>query len=343
MATRNTIMLATWHFHIEISSKCTLACPRCARQEVPNGLVNTELDLSFFKKNFTPEFILSDLEKITFCGDDGDPIYAHDLIPVIQYIKSVKPVEIVIVTNGSHKKSTWWQELAQSLDDRDSVHFSVDGYDNVSNNLYRVNSDYNSIMLGIQTVRKYSKCKITWAAIAFKFNEDHIDNMREQARTLGIDVFQLTKSTKFGSVYPSYGTNDPLQPSVKFISSTHRFEREVTVLTKQGERNDISNTNIKLYKTTKSRDNIKPLCEIGNKGLYIDARGRLFPCCWVANRYNHNSEWQQQAENFNLNNRSLTDVLADPFWTTELQTFRWQECQTKCSNQVVNEKYATAW
>jgi len=336
-------MLATWHFHIEISSKCTLACPRCARQEVPDGLVNTELDLSFFKKNFTPEFILSNLEKITFCGDDGDPIYAHDLIPVIQYIKSVKPVEIVIVTNGSHKKSTWWRELAQSLDSKDSIHFSIDGYDDASNNLYRVNSNYKSIMLGIQTVRRYSECKITWAAIAFKFNEDYIDNMRDQARELGIDVFQLTKSTKFGSVYPSYGTNDPLQPSIKFISSTHRFEREVDVLTKEGNRTNVSLTNIKLYKTIKSRNDITPLCEIGNKGLYIDARGRLFPCCWVANRYNHNSDWQQQAENFNLNNRSLIDTLADPFWITELQTFRWQECKIKCKSSVVDENYATSW
>ena len=104
MAKRKSIMLATWHFHIEISSKCTLQCPRCARQEVPNGLVNTELNLEFFKRNFTTEFILKNVEKITFCGDDGDPIYAHDLIPVIRYFKSIKPVEIVIVTNGSHKK-----------------------------------------------------------------------------------------------------------------------------------------------------------------------------------------------------------------------------------------------
>ena len=26
-------MLATWHFHIEISSKCTLRCLRCAKQK----------------------------------------------------------------------------------------------------------------------------------------------------------------------------------------------------------------------------------------------------------------------------------------------------------------------
>ena len=336
-------MLATWHFHIEISSKCTLRCPRCARQEVPDGLVNTELNLEFFKRNFTPEFVRANVEKITFCGDDGDPIYAHDLIAVIVYLKSIKPVEIVIVTNGSHKKLDWWMELGKMLDSHDSVHFSVDGYDNTSNNLYRVNSDYNSIIAGLQVLREISQCRIVWAAIAFKFNEQHIDTMKKVARQLGVDQFQLTKSTKFGSVYSSYGVDDPLEPSVKFVSSSHRFEREVTPLTKAGEWTAIPFTNNRLFNQTQSRNGVTPLCEIGNKGLYIDARGRLFPCCWVANRYNHNSDWQQLANNFDLNTRTLTEVLADKFWADQFQTFQWQECQTKCSSALVDEKYATSW
>ena len=244
--------LATWHFHIEISSKCTLQCPRCARQEVPNGLVNTELDLEFFKRNFTPEFVQANVEKITFCGDDGDPIYAHDLIPVIQYLKSIKPVEIVIVTNGSHKKLTWWTQLGNLLDNNDSVHFSIDGYDNTSNNLYRVNSDYDNIIAGLQTLRATSRCQIIWAAIAFKFNEGKLDVMQQFAKQLGVDKFQLTKSTKFGSVYPSYGVDDSLQPSVKYVSSTHRFELEVTVLSVAGEWDSISFTNNKLFKRRKN-------------------------------------------------------------------------------------------
>jgi MoaA/NifB/PqqE/SkfB family radical SAM enzyme len=336
-------MLATWHFHIEISSKCTLKCPRCARQEVPNSLVNTELDLEFFKRNFTPEFVLSNVEKITFCGDDGDPIYAHDLIAVIQYIKSIKPVEIVIVTNGSHKKSAWWTNLGTALDSNDSVHFSIDGYDHASNNLYRINSDYASIVAGIQALRTSSQCQIVWAAIAFKFNQDHLHSMQKFAKSLGVDVFQTTKSTKFGSVYPSYGIDDPLEPSAKYISSSHRFERETAVLTNAGTWQAISFTNNKLFNQTQSRNGVTPLCEIGNKGLYIDARGRLFPCCWVANRYNHNSDWQQIANNFNLRTRTLTDAVADPFWTGDFQSFRWQECQTKCKSSNVDEKYATAW
>ena len=336
-------MLATWHFHIEISSKCTLRCPRCARAEVPDSLINTELDLEFFKRNFTSEFILNNVEKITFCGDDGDPIYAHDLIPVIRYIKSIKPVEFVIITNGSHKKPEWWAELGSVLTDQDTVHFSVDGYDNASNNVYRVNSDFVSIMLGIKTLRATSKCRLVWAAIAFKFNEYQIDYMQSLAVKLGMDAFQLTKSTKFGSVYSSYGNNDPLEPSKKFVSGSHRFERELTLLSSRGLNTQVNATNIELYKSINEINNVKPLCEIGNKGLYIDARGRLFPCCWVANRYSHNSEWQQSAEKFNLHNRILADAVTDDFWTSEFKTFQWQECQTKCAATKVDEKYATEW
>jgi MoaA/NifB/PqqE/SkfB family radical SAM enzyme len=334
-------MLATWHFHIEISSKCTLRCPRCARQEVPDGLVSTELDLEFFKRNFTPEFVRSHVEKITFCGDDGDPIYAHDLIDVIAYIKSIKAVEIVIITNGSHKKMLWWQQLGKLLDYNDSVHFSIDGYNDTSNNLYRVNSDYDSIVTGLQTLRATSPCTIVWAAIAFRFNEDHLDQMQTSAKMLGVDRFQLTKSTKFGSVYPSYGTNDPLEPSVRFVSSSHRFEREVVDFSNRTK--TISQTNIQLYKNIAVQNNVKPLCEIGNKGIYIDARGRLFPCCWVANRYTHNTEWQTLAEQFNLHHRTLTDAVADPFWETDLKAFKWQECQQKCNKNMVNQEYSTSW
>lgn len=336
-------MLATWHFHIEISSKCPLRCPRCARQEVPDGLVNTELDLEFFKRNFTPEFVLANVEKITFCGDDGDPIYAHDLISVIRYIKDIKPVEIVIVTNGSHKKSQWWAELGSVLTELDTVHFSIDGWDHASNGVYRVGSNFSSAVNGIAVLKNSSKCRLVWAAIAFKFNEQQLDHMMKLAQEVGVDRFQLTKSTKFGSVYPSYGIDDPLQPSVKYVSSTHRFEREVTAFTERGTEQPVSQTNIQLFKQATDRNGITPLCEIGNKGLYIDARGRLFPCCWVANRYSHNSEWQQLAEQFNLHKNTLTNTLQNNFWATEFQTFRWQECQGKCKSSVVDEKYATSW
>lgn len=334
--------LATWHFHIEISSKCTLACPRCARQEVPDTLINTELDLEFLQRNFTPEFILTNVEKITFCGDDGDPIYAHDLIPVIKYIKGIKPtVEIVIITNGSHKKPEWWRELADTLTGIDSVHFSIDGYDQDSNQQYRANSDWESTILGLQVLRKHSNVQIVWATIAFSFNEDQIEAIKRYAQRLGVDRFQLTRSTKFAKIYPVYGPQDHLQPADKFISRSERFEREITDFTFRS--NPTPDINYMLYNSVKDNKLIIPLCSIGNKGLYISAQGLLYPCCWVANRYNHNSEWAEIARRFDLNKWSLEECLADEFWGKDFQTYKWRECQTKCSANVVNENYATEW
>lgn len=342
MEKRNTTMLATWHWHIEISSKCTLSCPRCARQEVPNGLINTELDLEFFKRNFNEKFLIDQVEKITFCGDDGDPIYAHDLIPVISYIKAIKPtVEIVIVTNGSYRKYEWWLELAKTLSSIDSVHFSIDGYDDQSNNLYRINSDWSSIQLGIKTLRENSNVQIVWATIAFGFNQDKIAEIKSHAKQVGVDRFQLTRSTKFASVYSSYGPNDSLQPRKEFVSGTSRFEREIIDFTFRS--NPVKNINLVLFQNLKEHKLIKPLCSVGNKGLYISAQGLLYPCCWVANRYDHNSEWQQIATNFNLNQRTIEDCLNDKFWSGSFKEYKWQECQTKCSANIVNENYATEW
>jgi MoaA/NifB/PqqE/SkfB family radical SAM enzyme len=336
--------LATWHWHIEISSKCTLKCLRCARTEMPDTLINSELSLEFFKKNFTPEFIESNVEKITFCGDDGDPIYAHDLIAVIEYIKSIKPVKFVIVTNGSYKKEDWWTRLGQTLDQDDHIHFSLDGWDQASNEQYRVNSDWASIVQGVNTLRNSSHVYMTWDAIAFKFNENKLDDMKLLAKELGFDQFQLTLSTKFNKVYSIYPKGDQLQPKDELISSNFRFQRVLTQFNERRESTVGSKTNLKLYNRAVTFGDVVPLCGIGNKGLFINSQGHLFPCCWVANRYTHNNEWLDVSKNqFDLNQRSLNDVLNDEFWSEEFEIFSRSECRAKCNKAVVNQQYATEW
>ena len=86
-----------------------------------------------------------------------------------------------------------------------------------------------------------------------------------------------------------------------------------------------------------------PLCMIGNKGLYINAEGKFFPCCWVANRYNHNNEWMEISTQFDLNNKSLDQVINDEFWSNRFENFAWSECKDKCNIAVVDYNYATNW
>ena len=335
--------LALWHWHIEISSKCTLKCPRCAREEVPDTLVNSELRLDFFKKNFTPEFILEHVEKITFCGDDGDPIYAHDLFEVIEYFKSVKPVKIVIVTNGSYKKPSWWMELGHVLDSDDHIHFSMDGWDQVSNEQYRVNSDWNSIVTGVRMLRQASDVFMTRDTILFKFNENHLDFIERQSKQLGFDEFQITRSTKFNKVYPIYPADDILQPLDNNISSSYRFERELRSLTTRSVSTVGQSTNNKLFQQQQEVNGVTPLCGIGNKGLFINSQGKFFPCCWVANRYNHNNEWMELSKQFDLTQKTLVTVINDEFWSNDFENFPWTECKDKCNSNVVDKDYATNW
>lgn len=327
------------HWHIELCSKCSLKCPRCSRQEVPEGLSNTELSLEWFQENFKGR-LLSDVKKLTFCGDDGDPIYCKDLLKILRWFRLENDdVQFVIVTNGSYKTRTWWQELDSILNEKDHVHFSLDGWDQDSNNLYRVNSDWRSIMSAIDCL-KNTKAFKTWAAIAFKFNEHKIDHMRAMAKDLKFDSFQLTLSTKFHKNYPSYPADDPLQPSDRYIA-TGRFTRNITALTgKQWTDNCHDLFSQKFHTTETENKTIIPLCMIGNKGLYINSKGEFKPCCWTGLRYQHNDKIFDYI-NFD---DSLTKVLDNPAWSNLFNDFgAVRECSEKCSVKRWNLEHATNW
>jgi hypothetical protein len=300
------------------------------------------------------------------CGDVGDPIYCKEYIKICRYIKSVNPdIHIFTITNGSYKKPEWWQELASVLNDRDTINFSIDGYDNASNNLYRINSNFESIIEGIRAVRASNKdVFLVWATIIFKFNQDHLNDIVNQSCSLGMDAVQWTRSTKFGSVYGGYGgVNDPLEPRPEFISKTHRYEREVVNLSGRQQNNtDYLEHNKQKYFEIKEQYKDKPvtpLCEIGNRGIYVNAEGVVFPCSWVSFPYHSlthgdktiqwkDSFFAEHRERMSLHNRTLAEIIADPLWNKCSRGFTdpektWVECGQKCSSSIVNENYAVGW
>lgn len=319
--------LALWHWHFEISSKCTLRCPRCPREEIP-GVLNTELSLEFFKKTFSKQFVLDNIERITFCGNDGDPIYAHDLIPVIEYFKSIKPISITIVTNGSHKKDKFWIQLAKVLNHNDQIFFSVDGYDNKSNNLYRVNSNFEGILKGAKILRRYSDVYMTWASILFKFNQDKIENLKEIANKIGFDYFQITHSNKFGKYNLNYPIEDPLQPDDEYKFKYGNYERDIFKLSNRNPK--FNYDKIKKFSSVKEIGNIFPLCFTGLKGVYVDSQGFFYPCCWVATRYPHNKVWEDRK--IDLKKTSLINALNTEFCEGKFIEGS-DECIHKCSKK----------
>jgi MoaA/NifB/PqqE/SkfB family radical SAM enzyme len=324
------------------------------------------MTLDFVKKFFTEDVLRNKVKRVTMCGDVGDPIYCKEYIEICRYIKSVNPdIHIFTITNGSYRKPAWWQELASVLNDRDTINFSIDGYDNTSNNLYRINSDFNSITEGIRAVRAVNKdVFLVWATIIFKFNQDRLNDIINQACDLDLDAVQWTRSTKFGSVYGGYGgADDPLEPRSEFISKTHRYEREILNISGRRQNNgDYLEHNKQKYFEIKEQYKDKPvtpLCEIGNRGIYVNAEGVVFPCSWVSFPYHSlthgdktiqwkDSFFAEHRERMSLHNRTFEEIITDPLWNKCSRGFTnpektWVECGQKCSSSIVTENYAVGW
>jgi len=353
-----------YHWHLEPSSKCSLRCPRCPRQEHPDiSWMGQEISLEQFKKIFDDK-MLSQVKRFTMCGDVGDPIYTKDYIPIIEYVKSYDPtIQIFTITNGSYKTEKWWKQFAAVSNKYDTINFSVDGYDQKSNDLYRVNSNWNSIMAGMKICAEESEMFVNWATIVFSFNEDHLNQIERLAKAQGCDNLQLTYSTKFGSKYGGAygGEKDVLEPSEKYISKTHRYERHITKLSgRTPVRLDYMKTNYKKFKEIKKQftGDIIPMCLIGNRGLYLNAEGTIFPCSWTSFPYKsleHEGKTINWEDSFFVKNkkmlnvkgnRSLEQVLNDDVWQKLFDSFKkdkWVECSLKCNKKVVDKHYGVGY
>jgi MoaA/NifB/PqqE/SkfB family radical SAM enzyme len=356
-----------YHWHLELSAKCTLKCPRCPRIEHPDTpWMNNDISLDDFTRAFPKDFIKKNVERFTLCGDIGDPIYAKDFLPIVRYIKEIKPTcHIFTITNGSYKKTEWWEELAGILNEYDSINFSIDGFDNESNNLYRVNSNFKSILNGVHIMGHQSKAFINWCPIYFSFNQDKQDEIRELAKNSNCDQIQWTKSTKFGSKYGEayQGENDDLEPRIEYMSSSNRYERSVEKLSTRSIPNDTYlDLNRKKYIEYKDQElggNILPLCLVGNRGMYISADGVVHPCSWTSFPYTSLSDGDKTIkyqDSFFFNNRKnisikhnkLLDILDNSIWDTLFNSWKnpdktWVECNLKCNKKYVDYEYAVGY
>ena len=313
-------MFSTDELHIEISSKCTLKCPRCPRTELKPEQLNREISLAEFKRAFNLS-VLNSVSRILFCGDVGDPIYATEFLEIVEYIKTTN-TKVSIVTNGSYKSTDWWHTLGSLLDAQDYVTFSVDGWDQTSNNLYRVNCNFDSIVNGIKSLKYASNCRIKWSAIYFEFNEHEMQKIKDLAASLGVDEFQEVHSTKFDGRYQVDGV-DPLKPSNAVGGNMYRK----------------SNTSlgrpipIVFNKYAKRHEWAK--CLNWQKELFINVDGLVFPCPWFNSGYQTNDFVQKYKDRLNIKTRPLSEVLSDPLWgefITRLEIFPLEVCQLKCRN-----------
>jgi MoaA/NifB/PqqE/SkfB family radical SAM enzyme len=324
VTTPTLTLLSHRRLHIELSSKCTLKCPRCPRTELKPELLNREISLLEFQRAFTAD-LLSEIDEITFCGDIGDPIYARDFLDIIRYIKASRfDTHLVIVTNGSYKDSSWWIELGEMLNNDDTVTFSVDGWDQRSNERYRVNSNFESIINGAKALRANSNCIMNWSAIYFSFNEKEMGHIQHLAESLGFDTFNSVQSTKFDGQYLINGT-DPLKPSTHYVTQgTYHVARI-----------PLSERRVNTYRWAGRMRHPWAKCMNDEKEMFINVDGLVFPCPWFNSGYIYNDFVEKYRDQISIKTRTLKEILADPLWEelyTRFEIAPLDICKLKCKN-----------
>lgn len=274
---------------IEPTNICQARCPQCLRTP-PDGSVNKflkdELSLDLIKHQI-PVGFWENLQTVTFNGSTGDCMAHHDIINIIQYIKSHSNAQIVVHTNGGLGSTSTWEDLATTLTPSDKVIFGIDGLADTSP-LYRIGVDFDVAIKNAKTFISGGG-RAEWQYIVFKHNQHQIEAARQLSIDLGFSWFWLRKSGRF----ESKGYQDVYSNGVV----THRLEpADIDTATfSEGEyKQNIQSTEID--------------CEaIATNWIAIYADGTVWPCC-------HLMGWHR-IPNYGLSNlinkKKIIEVVGD--------------------------------
>ena len=180
---------------LEISSRCTIGCMACPRNYQPKEKWHSGfMDIDVLKDIVDN----SNFQRYVFCGGYGDAIYHPKILEILEYMLSTGKM-FFVETNGAHKPKRFWDELIK-LPWRQGCGFifSIDGLED-TNHIYRKNSDWDSIMYGVNTILskpRQERMRMKWKYLVFPYNEHQVEDARKFAMDLGFEEFEPVKSVR---------------------------------------------------------------------------------------------------------------------------------------------------
>ena len=250
--------------HVEASSYCNARCPLCPRSlygyKVEGVYPEVHLRLDRFEECLAQ---FPEREYVYFNGNLGDPM----MNPQILQLTAMTGCRTSVTTNGSIGSRHTWEQFAKSGVE---ATFSIDGLED-TNHLYRQDVEWNKIMDRIKWFMD-SGGKATWKWVPFKHNSHQTEQAKKLSEDLGFKDFIVEDHgrnhgpalDKDGNIthwiLPEDGSQSPtpydVQAGIERYKSTHYN-----------------------FKLEKRKYNIA--CEhLNHKSVYIDARGRVSPCCY---------------------------------------------------------------
>lgn len=298
------------YLHIEISTLCNAACPCCPRFNSNSPLVREGLDLGYIDiekfKNWFPPEVLSRVEKLTFCGNHGDPGTNPDFPAIVEYLSQFNFFNFEFHTNGGMKKPSFWKKLAHACNKCNfpvRPIFSIDGLKD-TNHIYRRNVDWYSLMDNVKAFISVFEKKeyLIWDYLVFKHNEHQLVEAKKLATELGINTIYFKHPLNLDdgeniTPIPSLGKDgnilywiDPsdlkrfrpsyLSPDAKTVKNNKQLLRSIDTWT---DRSGVYSEEDKKELAKLERIKIIPRCKPFD--LYVESDGTVHQCCYVANGF----------------------------------------------------------
>lgn len=351
---------------IELTSKCTLACPVCPR--VRQAKDRERWDNGHLDVDKLIDAVDDKVTKVFFGGSFGDGIYNPDAYKIIEILKQ-RDIEFNFDTNGSYVKEETWHKIAQAMPDTlqgklHAIVFSIDGPpDNFTT--YRVNGHWPSIERGIRILTEAGKTT-RWKYIVFRYNSsfEDIKAAYDKAWELDMRHFMLvhTKRAQPGQTIPieefsetldrmeeyynqihqtkDYTKNRPpklriqIHPRVrkvteatKMVTTVKKYENIVQAQSKEGSK--------EYYET----ESVYPQCiNVKNWAQFIGSNGIYYPCCYMRSEDNRMIEGAgltpEDLESMSIYNHSVEEILAGPGYRKITDNFEnISVCKQKCGKK----------
>ena len=274
--------------HIEPTDVCQAACPLCARETDTNFNKSSKhhLRVEHIQQHFSDR-VISKLEKMFMCGNYGDPAAGYYTMDIYNYFRKVNPeITLGMNTNGAVQSTFFWHALGRMFNKPND--FCVFSIDGLedTNSVYRKNVNWEKLMSNAQAFIAAGG-SAHWDMLVYKHNQHQVDECEQLARDMGFKWFRAKVSKR--------GFTDRLEFPIGWQES----------VVKQGS--------IKCH-------------VLEEKSMFIDAQGRVSPCCWVGST-------QQDFVKDDLKTIKLT-------WKTDNPN---SVCKSTCSSTKTKSSFTNQW
>ena len=241
--------------HLEPTDVCQARCPLCSRETNPDfdPKIKHHLDMDQILAVFERDSIAA-LDKMFMCGDYGDPAAGRYTIDIYRAFRDINPdITLGMNTNGGLRDSDWWKDLA-ALTNQDRD-YVVFSIDGLedTNHVYRRGVSWEQLMTNVRTFISAGG-NAQWDMLVYQHNQHQVEQCEQLAKTMGFTWFRAKVSRR------------PLADQLQYPVGWSR-------------------------PVARGKDIV---CHaLDEQSIYIDCRGQVWPCCFLANQLGRPPDWDQ--------------------------------------------------